>query len=215
MVSRLFTAEAGCLRNGRARSPTAARRSATSGCSGVTCIRLDASILICHSEKLRASPAFKRTFGFHPLLAHSGDTGEPLAGMLRAGSAGSNTAADHLAVLDEAIAALPPRYRRGLMVTTDGAGASHALITRLDQLAARPGHQLTYSVGWELGERERQATRLVPAAAWQIASDSAGEVRERRADTACGDAGCGHRECWVEQARVTDTYRHPSPGQAA
>ncbi len=27
------------------------------------------------------------------------------------------------------------------------AGASHGLITRVDQLAARPGRQLTYSVG--------------------------------------------------------------------
>jgi len=35
----------------------------------------------------------------------------PLAGMLRPGSAGSNTAADHLAVLDAAIAALPPGFR--------------------------------------------------------------------------------------------------------
>jgi len=31
--------------------------------------------------------------------------------MLRPGSAGSNTAADHLAVLDAAIAALPPGFR--------------------------------------------------------------------------------------------------------
>ncbi len=37
--------------------------------AGVTCIRLDASIVTCHSEKEQASPTFKRTFGFHPLLA--------------------------------------------------------------------------------------------------------------------------------------------------
>ena len=48
--------------------------------------------------------------------------------MLRPGSAGSNTAADHIKVLGEAIAALPPKYRRRLMVTCDGAGASHDLI---------------------------------------------------------------------------------------
>jgi hypothetical protein len=41
------------------------------------------------------------------------------------------------------------------MVTCDGAGASHTLIARLDALAARPGCQLTYSVGWELGSRVR------------------------------------------------------------
>jgi hypothetical protein len=47
--------------------------------------------------------------------------------MLRRGLAGSNTAADHLLLLDAAIAALPPGFR-GLMVTADEAGASHGLI---------------------------------------------------------------------------------------
>ena len=82
--------------------------------------------------------------------------------MLRPGSAGSNTTADHLTVLEAAIAALPPKHRRRLMVTCDGAGASHGLIERLDQLAARPGRQLVYSVGWELGEREKTAITQVP-----------------------------------------------------
>ena len=65
-------------------------------------------------------------------------------------------------MLDAAITALPPGFRRRLMVTCDGAGASHGLIARLDALAARPGHQLIYSVGWELGERERAAITAVP-----------------------------------------------------
>ena len=75
--------------------------------------------------------------------------------MLRPGSAGNNTAADHLTVLDAAIIALPPASRRRLMVTCDGAGASHDLIARLDKLAARPGYQVIYSVGWKLDKRER------------------------------------------------------------
>ena len=75
--------------------------------AGVACIRLDASVVTCHSDKEGAEPNFKG-FGLHPLLAYCDNTGEPLAGMLRPGSAGSNTAADHLAVLDAAIAALPP-----------------------------------------------------------------------------------------------------------
>ena len=86
--------------------------------------------------------------------------------MLRPGSAGSNTAADHLAVLDAAIGALPPAFRRRLMVTCDGAGASHDLIARLDELACRRGCQLIYSVGWELSARERAAITAVPAQAW-------------------------------------------------
>jgi hypothetical protein len=171
--------------------------------AGVTCIRLDATVTFAHSDKELAEPNFKG-FGHHPLLAYCDNTGEPLAGMLRKGSAGSNTVADHLAVLQAAIAALPPAFRRTLMVTCDGAGASHGLIARLDTLAARRGYQLTYSVGWELGERERAAIAAVPGQAWQIAIDGRGEVRERRCDDACSDTQCAHRECWVEEAHVTE-----------
>ncbi len=170
---------------------------------GVTCIRLDASVVTCHSDKEGAEPNFKG-FGLHPLLAYCDNTAEPLAGTLRPGSAGSNTAADHLTVLDAAITALPPAFRRRLMVTCDGAGASHDLIARLDKLAGRPGYQLIYSVGWELGKREKAAIAAVPARAWQIAVDEHGEVRERRADGACGDLDCGHRRCWIEEACVTE-----------
>jgi hypothetical protein len=92
--------------------------------------------------------------------------------------------ADHVEVLAAALAALPPKFRRRLMVTCDGAGASHGLIERLDAVASRPGYQLIYSVGWELGERERTAIAQVPGPAGQIAIDHHGQVRERRADDA-------------------------------
>jgi Transposase DDE domain group 1 len=171
---------------------------------GVTCLRLDATVVTAHSDgKEGAEPNFKG-FGLHPLGCWCDNTGEPLAGMLRPGSAGSNTTADHLAVLEAAIAALPPKHRRRLMVTCDGAGASHGLIERLDQLASRPSHHLIYSVGWELAEREKKAIAAVPEEAWQIAVDPRGEVRERRADDACADRGCAHRRCWIEEAHVTE-----------
>jgi DDE family transposase len=169
----------------------------------VTCIRLDASVVAAHSDKELAEPNYKG-FGHHPLLAYCDNTGEPLAGKLRPGSAGSNTVADHLEVLEAAITAVPPAFRRRLMVTCDGAGASHGLIERLDALAARPGRQLIYSVGWDLGERERTAITAVPEQAWQIAIDHRGEARERRAGDACTDPGCGHRKCWVQEAHVTE-----------
>src|SRR3974390_2906542 len=171
---------------------------------GVTCIRLDATVTFAHSDKELAEANFKG-YGHHPLLAVCDNTGgEPLAWMLRRGSAGSNTAADHIALAAAAIAALPPAFRRRLMVTVDGAGASHGLVKHLDKLAARPGHQLVYSVGWALGEREKAALRLVPEQAWQIAIDGRGEVRERRADDACGSQACAHRACWVQEAHVTE-----------
>jgi hypothetical protein len=168
---------------------------------GVTCLRLDASVVACHSDKAGAEPNFKG-FGLHPLGCWCDNTGEPLAGMLRPGSAGSNTTADHLTVLDAAIVALPPKHRRRLMVTC--AGASHGLIERLDALASRPGHQLIYSVGWELAKREKTAITQVPEGAWQIAAGPRGEVRERRADDACADQSCAHRRCWIEEAHVSE-----------
>ena len=170
---------------------------------GVTCIRLDATVVAAHSDKELAEPNFKG-FGHHPLIAECDNVAEPLAWMLRPGSAGSNTAADHLGLLGEAITALPPALRRRLMVTSDGAGASHALVKELDRLASRHGYQVTYSVGWELGARERAAVGTVPGTAWEIAIDGRGQVRERRAGDACGNPRCAHRTCWIEEAHVTE-----------
>src|ERR1700678_2853787 len=124
--------------------------------------------------------------------------------MLRPGSAGSNTAADHLRLRDEAIAALPPALRRRLMVTCDGAGASHALVKELDRLAARERYQVTYSVGWELAARGKAAVGQGPQPAWQAAIDPKGQVRERRADDACGNQRRAHRGCWIEEAHVAE-----------
>ena len=74
------------------------------------------------------------------------------------------------------------------MVTCDGAGASHDLVEHLDELAARRGYQLTYSVGWELGEREKAAIGWSRSRPGRSRSIGRGEVRERRADDACADA---------------------------
>ena len=86
-------------------------------------IRMDASILIAHSDKELAAGTFKHTWGHHLLTAWCDNTGESLAFGLRAGNAGSNTASEHIEVLDEAITQIPARHRRDLLVTVDGAGA--------------------------------------------------------------------------------------------
>jgi hypothetical protein len=171
---------------------------------GVTCIRIDATVTAAHSNKEWAEPNFKG-FGHHPLHAYCDNTGgEPLAWILRRGSAGSNTAEDHIAITDAAIAALPPASRRRLMVTVDGAGASHDLIAHLHNLASRPGHQLIYSVGWALTEREKTAIRLVPEPGWVQAIGPRGQLRERRADDACDNHQCRHARCWIEEAHVAE-----------
>jgi hypothetical protein len=116
-------------------------------------IDVDATLVTAHSEKEYAAPTFKPGFGFHPLWAFVNHgqqgTGEPLAFLLRRGNAGSNTVADHITVLRQALAQLPGGRRRGknVLIRIDGAGGTHELIgwltrrrrhTRVDRLADPP-----------------------------------------------------------------------------
>ena len=113
-------------------------------------IRMDASLVIAHSDKELAAGTYKGSWGHHPLMAWCDNTGESLALLLRKGSAGSNTTSDHIAVLDEAITGIPVRYRRNLLITVDGAGASHGLVDHITKLNASPWRRVHYSIGWEL-----------------------------------------------------------------
>lgn len=141
-------------------------------------IRLDATLVIAHSDKQGAAGTFKGTYGHHPLTGWCDNTGENLAVKLRPGNAGSNTACDHIEVVDACLAQIPWPHRRNVLVTIDGAGASHALIEHLHAIGSRPGQRLEFSVGWELGEREKKAISLVPAGAWHSVLDRDGEARD-------------------------------------
>jgi hypothetical protein len=89
-------------------------------------IDIDATLVGSHSEKEGAAPTYKRGFGFHPINAHLDATGEALAGLLRPGNAGSGTAADHITVLDDALALLPiDPTATEVDVRADSAGCSH------------------------------------------------------------------------------------------
>jgi Transposase DDE domain group 1 len=140
-------------------------------------VRLDATLVIAHSDKEQAAATFKRTWGHHPLTAWCDNTGEALAAKLRSGSAGSNTVADHIEVLTAAIAQVPGRYRRDLLVTCDGAGATKDLLHHITALNS-PGWRVEYSVGFDLDARVRAALGQVPASAWQPALDADGTARD-------------------------------------
>ena len=130
-------------------------------------IDLDATIVVCHSEKEQTAPTFKHTFGYYPMVAFLDNTGEALAGLLRAGNAGSNTAADHIAVLDAALAQLPDEHRHvtRVLVRADTAGCTKAFLTHVRGLRDS-GVSSEFSVGWAIGERERTAIARVPEHSW-------------------------------------------------
>src|SRR5580704_2345203 len=87
---------------------------------GLVTIDLDATIVIAHSEKEQAAPTWKKTFGFHPMTAWAdhgeAGNGESLAIAVRAGNAGSNTAADHIEAARMSLAQLPARLRGRVLV---------------------------------------------------------------------------------------------------
>ena len=134
---------------------------------------IDATLVTSHSDKEGAAGTYKGGYGFHPLLCFEATTGEALAGILRPGNAGSNTATDHVEVLDLALAQLPPgALNPGTLVRCDSAGATHAF---LSAVAARG---LSFSVGCDLSGRVRDAILALPESAWTPALDSEGAARD-------------------------------------
>ena len=142
-------------------------------------INLDATLLDAHSDKEKATPTWKKGFGFHPLCAfidHGPDgTGEPAAIMLRPGNSGSNTAVDHKQVLHEALTQLPwrPTWRAGrkVLVRTDSGGGTHEFVQYCH------ARRMQYSLGFTLTDTLVEAVNLVPKRVWTPAYDPDGNVR--------------------------------------
>ncbi|MGW7410259.1 IS1380 family transposase [Streptomyces sp. NPDC054833] len=148
--------------------------------NGQVIVDIDGVLVLAHSEKQDAAATWKRTFGHHPLVAFvdhgTAGSGEPVAGLLRPGNAGSNTAADHIATTKMALAQLPMKYRRGrqTLIRTDSAGGTHEF---LDWLTTR-GRWLSYSVGMTVTDAVHDAVLRVPASAWTAAVEPDGQGRD-------------------------------------
>ncbi len=205
------------LRKGRAQARAAAwAAGAAPDLSGELCLDFDATVVVAHSEKQDAAPTWKHTFGFHPLYCFLDrpdiSSGEALAGLLRPGNAGSNTAADHMTVLDMALANLPPeaqpRREAGprLLARADSAGATH------DFAAACRAKGVAFSFGFPVTEEVREAIALVPEDVWEPAVEPDDEERDgayvaeltRMLDLSS----------WPEGSRVIVRCERPHPGAA-
>jgi Transposase DDE domain group 1 len=136
-------------------------------------IDLDATLIGSHSEKEGAAGNFKGGYGFHPMLAYADETGEALAGELRPGNAGANTAADQIKVAEHAINQIPREHIESIkiLLRVDSAGASHDLLDWCRQ--ARIG----FSVGYELSETVRAQILRIPDEDWVSAVEQDGSPR--------------------------------------
>lgn len=145
--------------------------------TGWVVIDLDATIIESSSRKQGAAGTFKMTFGFHPLAGWCANTQECLAMLLRPGNAGANTVADHLQVLAACIAQIPAAYRAKILIRVDGAGASHALLERIEALNTTR-RTVRYTVGWKITEADEAAIATLSEAAWETAVDQDGAVQD-------------------------------------
>src|SRR5512133_3719738 len=178
-------------------------------------IDFDATISIAHSEKENAAATWKKTFGFHPLLAFLDRPevagGEGLAGLLRAGNAGSNTAADHVTVLDLALEALPApdRPRPGdpssprVLARSDSAGATHVFAAACRQRG------VGFSFGFPVDERIQQVVDLIPGQCWHPAIEDDG-LRDGAWVTEA--TAMIDLSSWPEGSRLILRKERPHPG---
>jgi hypothetical protein len=176
----------------------------------------DATITIAHSDKEDATPTWKHTYGFHPLLCFLDRpevaNGEALAGLLRPGNAGSNTATDHITVLDLALASLPAQARPRpedtegprLLARSDSAGATHAFA----QACRERG--VGFSFGFPVDHRIQKVVDLIPEQCWAPAVDTSDELRDgawvAEATSLIDLTG------WPEGSRVILRKERPHPG---
>jgi hypothetical protein len=169
-------------------------------------IDVDATLITAHSEKENAAGNYKHGYGFYPLGAYSDETREALAMLLRPGNAGSNTAADHLTVIDLALAQIPAEHvaRLKILIRADSAGATH-------ETADHCHHgNLRFSFGYELTETVRGAILETPQDTWAPALDQDGSERENGEVAEITDRL--DLSSWPEQTRLIVRRERPHPG---
>jgi hypothetical protein len=169
-------------------------------------IDIDATLISAHSEKDGAAGTFKGGFGFHPLLAYLDESHEALAGLLRPGNAGANTAADHIDIVDLALEQLPREVveQAEIVVRTDSAAATHELT---DELRAA---RINFLMGFDLTEPVRAAILALPEAAWRPAIRQNGETREGAWVAEITDRL--QLSGWPDGTRVIVRRERPHPG---
>lgn len=173
---------------------------------GFYVIDFDGTLITAHSDKEGAAPTYKKGFGFHPLLAFLDATGEALAGILRPGNAGSNTAADHVELLGLALAQLPIDPETVEVVArADSAALTHGFVD-----ACRDAH-VRFTIGHDLTEPVRAACLRVPARRWRPAVSADGSEERDHAQVA-EITDLVDLSRWPDGTRAIVRREEPHPG---
>lgn len=195
----------------------------------ITVVRVDATVIDAAALKPGVSAHYKHGIGYHPLSAWCTNVGDALAVMQRTGNAGSFTGIDHVKVIDQALAQIPAAYRRDVLVTIDGAGASHEVIDHLTALntARRPdgsydrrGRRVEYSTGWPVDARTRSGIDRLREQDWSPAlhadgrPDPGAQVAELTAILRTGIGG-DELQGWPADLRVIARRTPRDPGEQA
>ena len=169
-------------------------------------IDVDATLITAHSEKEQATGNYKHGYGFHPLHVYADETREALGAMLRPGNAGSNTAADHVTVIDRALAQIPVELIESIeiLIRADSAGATHEFAEHCHEA------NLRFSFGYELTETVRAAILETPDENWIPALDQDGSERENGEVIELTDRL--DLSTWPEGSRLIVRREHPRPG---
>ena len=130
--------------------------------------------------------------------------------MLRPDNAGANTAADHIAVLEQALAQMPDAHRHGagILIRADSAGGAKAFLTHLRRLRSRGIHTF-FSVGHPVTELFRRAIRARPEHVWHPALEQDGSPRTSTKVTEL--TGLVDLDGYPEDTRIVRCER-PHPG---
>jgi hypothetical protein len=206
LIDRIASDPAGLERLRAAHAQARARVWKLAGAPEHLTIDLDATLIGSHSEKEGAAGNFKGGYGFHPMLAYSDQTSEALAGELRPGNAGANTAADQIAVAEQAIAQIPVEHIESikLLLRVDCAGSSHELLDWCREGA------IEFSVGYELNEAVRAAILQIPGSAWVSALEQDGAPRPN--GQVCEITGKLDLSGWPAGSRVIVRRERAHPG---
>ena len=180
-------------------------------------VDIDSTLITTKADKQDAAPTYKRSYGHHPLLAMIAETGDMLCGLMRPGNAGANNAADHVSVLGDAITQLPQAWAAGhdlgdhpdlvehdLLIRADSGGASHWLAEEIRLRNA------TFSIGYAIDERIRDALILVQEEDWIPAVDANG--KRRRGAEVIELTHLVNLNAWPEGTRLIVRRERPHPG---